>query len=67
MRLINSFYSLIPIKLDKRDFGNHYDNDTYDGILGLIQQNRSQIIPRTGVFSSRLPLLDYTIPLWTMR
>lgn len=58
---------LVPIKLKDRNFGNELENGSYDGLLGLIQSNQSQIIPRSGVFRGRLSLVDYTIPLWNIR
>ncbi|XP_058805859.1 glutamate receptor ionotropic, kainate glr-3-like [Phymastichus coffea] len=60
-------FTLVPIKLENKNFGNELENGTFDGLLGLIQQNQSQIIPRAGAFASRLNLVEYTVPLWTIR
>ncbi|XP_016839123.2 glutamate receptor 2-like [Nasonia vitripennis] len=60
-------FTLVPVRLQERNFGNELENGSYDGILGLIQSNQSQIIPRSGIFRNRLSLVDYTVPLWNIR
>ncbi|KAJ8665328.1 hypothetical protein QAD02_006990 [Eretmocerus hayati] len=60
-------FTLIPVKLETKNFGHKLENGSYDGVLGLIQQNLSQIIPRCGIFKKSLALLDYTIPFWRIR
>ncbi|XP_023248568.1 uncharacterized protein LOC106638147 [Copidosoma floridanum] len=60
-------FTLVPIKMESRNFGGRLANGSYDGILGLIHRNESQIVPRSGIFSDRLSLLQYTMPLWRVR
>ncbi|CAB0044614.1 unnamed protein product [Trichogramma brassicae] len=53
--------------MEQRNFGSQQDNGSYDGILGRLQANDSQIVPRSGMFRGRLDLLEYTVPLWSIR
>ncbi|KAL7302170.1 hypothetical protein TKK_0005393 [Trichogramma kaykai] len=60
-------FTLVPVKMEQRNFGGQRDNGSYDGILGQLQANDSQIVPRSGMFRGRLDLLEYTVPLWSIR
>ncbi|XP_014231845.1 uncharacterized protein LOC106655802 [Trichogramma pretiosum] len=60
-------FTLVPVKMEQRNFGGQRDNGSYDGILGRLQANDSQIVPRSGMFRGRLDLLEYTVPLWSIR
>ncbi|XP_076231236.1 glutamate receptor ionotropic, kainate glr-3-like [Calliopsis andreniformis] len=56
--------TLIPVHYMERDFGISLENGSYTGLLGLLDRNETEVIMRTGYYSSRINLLDYTLPIW---
>ncbi|XP_076625150.1 glutamate receptor ionotropic, kainate glr-3-like [Colletes latitarsis] len=57
-------FTLLPVRHDKNDFGMRLDNGSYNGLMGLIDRNETQVILRTGYYADRMDLLEYTTPVW---
>lgn len=62
-----SIFRLKPIKVANRNFGTKLPNGSYDGLLGLLERNESQILPRSNVDKANFQILHYTLPLWKVR
>ncbi|CAK9824027.1 Glutamate receptor ionotropic, kainate glr-3 [Anthophora retusa] len=57
-------FTLKPLKYNERNFGERLDNGSYSGLMGLLDRNETQVILRTGYYSFRANLFDYTTPIW---
>ncbi|KAJ8682004.1 hypothetical protein QAD02_017796 [Eretmocerus hayati] len=60
-------FTLVPLKVTERNFGNLNENGSFNGLLGLVQKNEAQVIPRIPMLSDFSSELEFTIPLWKIR
>ncbi|XP_076681468.1 glutamate receptor ionotropic, kainate glr-3-like [Andrena cerasifolii] len=60
-------FTLVIVKSEERNFGVHLANGSYNGLLGLLERNETQVIMRTGYYAARVNMLDYTFPIWATR
>ncbi|XP_046591830.1 glutamate receptor 2-like [Neodiprion lecontei] len=50
--------------ISQREYGTQSKNGSWDGLIGYIYRNETDIIPRTVVFPSRTTALQFTLPMW---
>ncbi|XP_068985008.1 glutamate receptor ionotropic, kainate glr-3-like [Bombus flavifrons] len=60
-------FTLIPVKYGEHHFGEHLENGSYSGVMGLLDRNETQVILRTGYYALRTNLFDYTVPVWNTK
>ncbi|XP_017763138.1 PREDICTED: glutamate receptor 3.2-like [Eufriesea mexicana] len=60
-------FTLMPIHFRERNFGERLENGSYNGVMGLLERNETQVILRTGYYPFRANLFDYTMPIWNIK
>ncbi|XP_014218328.1 uncharacterized protein LOC106646723 [Copidosoma floridanum] len=62
-------FTIVFTKTDIRTLGvqTYPHNNTYSGLLGIIQNNENMIIPLMEAFIPRLEVVQFTVPLWKTR
>ncbi|KAI4492291.1 hypothetical protein M0802_009872 [Mischocyttarus mexicanus] len=62
-------FTLKPIRSDIKSVGGFsYDEKgvvTYQGLLGLLQENKTDVVPKVGMYSRRLAAATFTPAFWT--
>ena len=55
------------MKYGEHHFGERLENGSYNGVMGLLDRNETQVILRTGYYALRTNLFDYTVPVWNTK
>ncbi|KAJ8683302.1 hypothetical protein QAD02_019094 [Eretmocerus hayati] len=54
-------FTLVPMRIPLREFGQREKNGSFNGLVGLLERNETQIVPRAFVYKEFSSTFDYTI------
>ncbi|KAJ8684007.1 hypothetical protein QAD02_019799 [Eretmocerus hayati] len=57
-------FTLVPKKIEFDGYGVRHPNGSFDGLVGYLQRNETQIIPRIVLLAEYGSILDYVCPFW---
>ncbi|XP_014604105.1 PREDICTED: uncharacterized protein LOC106786822, partial [Polistes canadensis] len=57
-------FTLIPVKCPTISFGKLLPNGSYDGVMGMLQRNETDVILRTGQYKFHKNNMAFTVPIY---